>query len=245
MAALDGIGVAILAGGLSSRLQTALPGRQKVLAPVRGEPFLARPISYLAAAGARCIVLALGYHADQVMDYVKKRTRADVELVPSIEPRPMGTGGALRMALPKLPSKTVLVMNGDSFIRADLDAFVAFHREREARVSVALTFVDDVEHYGVVRTRPDGVVTAFEEKPERKAEGGYVNAGMYLMARSVIEAIPPDEVTSLERDVFPGYCDDGLYGMKHDAPFIDIGTVRSWRSADAFFARLDREERRR
>lgn len=240
MAALDSIDAVILAGGLGTRLRPALPDTQKVMAPVAGAPFLARLVAQITSAGGRRIVLALGHRAPDVTRWIE-RTDLPAELIASFEPAPLGTGGALRHALPHILSKTVVVMNGDSFAAADLGALTAFHHERAAAITLLLAPVEDTARYGTVALAEDGQVRAFREKDAARAGPAPVNAGIYVFARSVIEAIPQDRSVSLEKEVFPDYCGRGLYAQRQDVPFLDIGTAEHWRAADRFFASLGAE----
>ncbi|MBI3709551.1 MAG: nucleotidyltransferase family protein [Proteobacteria bacterium] len=236
MAPLDAIDVAILAGGQGTRLRAVLPDGQKVMAEIDGRPFLDHLLDQVAKAGARRIVLALGHRADEVSAYISRRQLADTQIVSSFEDRPLGTGGALRLALPHLGSQTVLVLNGDSYAAVDFAALLALHRSRRARATLTLIPVADRSRYGAVRSAAGGAIIAFEEKRPQAAGPGDINGGVYLIEREAIAAIAEGRPVSLERDVFPGLCGAGLYGLRQAVPFIDIGTPESLRAASAFFA---------
>ena len=233
----------ILAGGFGTRLRPVLPDCQKVVASVSGRPFLAWVIESAICAGSQRIILALGYQAEQVMDEVAGLGLSrEIQIVASIEDRPLGTGGAIRLALPHLTTATALVMNGDSFVPANFPALAAFHRRQVARVSMLLVPVPSVGRFGAVGLDDHGRVVRFTEKG---GEGpGLINAGIYLMAREEIAGIPERTTYSLERDLFPTLCGTGLYGLRQDVPFIDIGTPESWRQAEAFFNELLVEDNR-
>ena len=97
-------------------------------------------------------------------------------LVYSAESSPLGTGGALRAALPQLDSSTILLLNGDSYCGMDLCGFAAFHRRRGAGASLALARVDDAGRFGRVKTTAQGRVTAFAEKERRPGRAGSTRA---------------------------------------------------------------------
>jgi len=238
---LAGMDAVILAGGLGTRLSAVLPDQQKVMADVAGQPFLGRLIDFYTTAGADRLVLALGHRAADVQRFTRSHTVA-AELIASVEPAPLGTGGALRHALPTLHSTTVLVANGDSFAAVDLRALVNLHRRRQSAITLALTFVEDTTRYGRVEVDGEDKICAFTEKavrpPCRPATPGYINAGIYLIERDVIAALQPNVVTSLERDVIPRWIGGPLHALAARIPFIDIGTPESWAAADAFFATL-------
>ena len=159
-------------------------------------------------------------------------------MVYSDEPLPRGTGGALRAAFPLLDSQTILLLNGDSYFGVDLAAFVDFHQRRRADLSLSLAWVDDSSRFGRVETNPDGRVTAFVEK-DRAACPGWINAGVYLLNRTLVEEIPLDRPISLERELLPVWMNSKtVFGRRQPGPFLDIGTPASYASAKAFFGEI-------
>lgn len=225
----------VLAGGLGTRLRTVLPNRQKVTAPIDGEPFLSRLLQWLADAGIARIVLAAGHRAGDVQAVVAAHADLGPAIEVSIEPMPLGTGGAARLALPLTESDPVLVLNGDSFADIDLVAFRAFHAANHAQVSLALVAAPERGRYGAVKIGADNAVESFVEKPGDGAQSSAINAGIYMFARAALAAVPSGMPVSLERDVFPGLIGNGLYAMPFNSGFIDIGTPESLRSAAEFF----------
>jgi NDP-sugar pyrophosphorylase family protein len=139
--------------------------------------------------------------------------------------------------LPQLAASTVLLMNGDSFCEVDLAAFTDCHRRHAADLSLVLTRVADPSRYGQVQVTGDGRVVRFGEK--RPATGpGWINAGVYLLERRLIEAIPPGRPVSLEHEMIPAWLDRGLavYGYPCTGRFLDIGTPSAYAAAEKFFA---------
>ncbi|MEK9148068.1 MAG: sugar phosphate nucleotidyltransferase, partial [Patescibacteria group bacterium] len=116
---LSGITAAILAGGLGTRLRSVLADKPKVLAEIYGRPFLSYLLDQLNDAGVRRVVLLIGYRGDEIRnvfgDYYK-----NLKIRYSEESSPLGTGGAVRLALPILDSDPAFIMNGDSFCDADI-----------------------------------------------------------------------------------------------------------------------------
>ena len=224
----------ILAGGLGTRLRSAVPDRPKVIAEVGGRPFIAYLLDQLVDAGVTRIVLCTGYQADRVEACLGPSYRS-AQLLYSPEANPLGTGGALRLALPLIQSPEALVLNGDSYCDVPLPDFAAFHYSRDAQASLALCSVDDQRRYGGVRVDEQGAITAFAEKAD--VEGpGWVNAGVYLLRRSLLESIPPGTFVSLEREVLPGLISRGLFGFCSSARFRDIGVPEAYSSAQSEFS---------
>jgi D-glycero-alpha-D-manno-heptose 1-phosphate guanylyltransferase len=231
MSRLPRITAVILAGGLGTRLREAVADRPKVLAEVNGRPFLAYLLDRLADAGVRRVVLCTGYMAELVSDAFGDSYRGMV-LLYSREDQALGTGGALRLALPLIASELVLVMNGDSFCDANLKLFFEQHSSVSATASLVLAKVADVSRYGTVDTDGTGAITSFVEKGGRQGEG-MINAGIYLLVRSVIESIPSGCPVSLEGEAFQGLIGKGLYGFPQPTCFIDIGIPADYHAAAA------------
>ncbi len=234
---------AILAGGLGTRLRTVVSDRPKVLAPVRGRPFLAYLLDQFGEAGIARVVLLTGHLAAQIQDEFGDRYQT-IRLAYSTESAPLGTGGALRLAFPLMfpddpvggiaPSETVLVMNGDSYCAANLAEFAEFHQQQRAAASLVLTHVPDTSRFGKVSVAEDGCIARFLEKQEAQG-AGWVNAGIYLIHRDLVREIPAGRAVSLEREIFPIWTRQRqLLGFRSDARFIDIGTPESYKLAEEF-----------
>ncbi len=229
--------VAILAGGLGTRLREVVADRPKVLAEINGRPFLTYLLDRLVDAGVRRVVLCIGYLAELVTSTLGDRYQ-NIDLLYSEEFTPLGTGGALRLALPLFNSDPVLIMNGDSFCDVDLSQFKEQHCNSGAKASLILAHVADVSRYGSVITTSDNAVTHFVEKGDRHGKG-LINAGIYLLAKSIIHAIPPGQVVSLERDVFPHLIGHGLHGFFQKVRFLDIGIPEDLKAASLFIQGME------
>lgn len=225
---------AILAGGLGTRLRSIVADRPKVLAEVRGRPFLAYLLDQVAAAGVKMVVLCTGYLGEQVRETFGDTYRS-LRLFYSQESSPLGTAGALRLALPLFESDTVLVMNGDSFCETNLGTFWTWHCAREAAATLRLIKVVDTRRYGRVQIDANGRVFGFDEKGDTSAPG-WINAGIYLLKRHLLQAIPTSGAVSLEREIFPTWISRGLYGYQSAGRFLDIGTPEAYAATEQFFA---------
>jgi len=225
----------ILAGGLGTRLRSAVSDRPKVLAEVHGKYFLTFLLDCLIKAGFEDAVLCTGYRGEQIQTACGNGY-GPLRLVYSQETSPLGTAGAIRLALPFFKSDTVLVMNGDSVCYADMTAFRTWHEERKAEASLLLTRVNDVRRFGQVVADNEGHILRFEEKNNRSGPG-WINAGIYLINKKLIEKIQEDTPVSLEKNVFPSLIGRKFYGFQCEGRFIDIGTPESYSEAEHFFTK--------
>jgi NDP-sugar pyrophosphorylase family protein len=153
----------------------------------------------------------------------------------SQESSPLGTAGALRLALPLLGSANVLVLNGDSFSDGSLGDFWTWHCARGADATLLLAHVAETSRYGCVHVDDEGRVLRFAEK-DGTSGSGWINAGVYLIERRLLKMIPADRAVSLEREMFPVWMSERLYGHQTSAAFLDIGTPESLALAADIFA---------
>jgi mannose-1-phosphate guanylyltransferase len=212
----------ILAGGEGTRLRPLTYTVPKPVLPLAGRPHIAYVIDWLSRHGVDDAVVSCGHLAqglrDALADLVGPRLRF------AEEPDPRGTAGAIRFAEDLLGDR-FLVLNGDVLCDLDLSALIAQHERTAAAATIALHPVEDPSAYGLVRRRDDAEITEFLEKPDRgEIDTDEINAGAYLLERSVLDEIPPDLEVSIEREVFPKLVGRGLYGIRLGGYWIDIGT---------------------
>lgn len=236
-AKLRDLDVIVLAGGLGTRLQSVLPsGMPKALAPIEGQPFLLFLLRLLYKRGLRNIVLALGFGSEHISSLLAKQVWPDdLDIREKVEAEPLGTGGAIRNALPLTGSDPVLVLNGDTVADVDYAGMTEFHRSHAAKMTIALTSVADASRYGSVEYEATGRVTSFKEKRKAGPRPGEINAGVYAFSRAAVSAFPDTTPLSLERDILPAYCSRGLYAFPGCTKFIDIGTPESLAESARFF----------
>src|SRR5262249_32602507 len=141
------------------------------------------------------VVLLTGHGAAQVRDCLGEEYRG-VQLAYSVEEEPLGTAGAARLALPLLAAPRLLLLNGDSYCDADLRAFPRRYERHDLPAGMALARVPDTARFGRVVLDGRDRVAGFEEKG--RGGEGWINAGVYLLARELLAGLPPGVPLSLE-----------------------------------------------
>jgi len=222
--ALSGLDVAVLAGGLGTRLRGVLGGKPKILAPVDGRPFLDHLLDRLERDRPRRIVFCLGHLANQVTDRLRRRTRPACAVEWTVEQRPMGTAGALRQAMARLSSDPVLVVNGDTWLDIDLKHFVDTFRAEPTEISLACVRVDDTSPYGAVELDRQRWVRSFAEKRSVSSRPGLVSGGVYLFSQAALAHLDEKKAESLERDFLQTRPARSIKAHVGPGKFIDIGT---------------------
>ena len=216
------IDVVVLAGGLGTRLAGVLTDTPKVLAPVGDRPYLALLLQWLKKFGAARIVFGLGHLAGSVATYLEKYAPEDIQIEMVIEQQPLGTGGAIANLRNSIHTNPVLILNGDSFVDADLCKFLDSHLMSGADSSLLCVQVPDTSRFGSVLVGADDRILEFQEKQPGRG-GGLINAGVYLFGPDMIARIA-DSGPSLENDVFQKLPAGALHSMAGEFTFLDIGT---------------------
>lgn len=242
MSGSGGIDVLILCGGLGTRLAPVVDRLPKSLAPVLDRPFLDYILDYLLAVRhdgsvpvQKCI-LACGHLASQIEDRYGDSYGA-MPLAYSVEKTPLGTGGAILHAMRETDlSAPFLLMNGDSFLDADIGALMALHRATDAGVTLALYHAPDCARFGTVTAVGD-CVTGFLEKTG-KTIPGWINGGIYMVQpRVLLPWKDRNSALSMETDILPSLvADDVVRALHTGSRFIDIGLPETYRGAASFFA---------
>ncbi len=210
----------ILCGGLSTRLGDITKQTPKILLDIGGKSVLDWQLQKLHALGIEEVVLAAGHLARVLYDEIGEK-REDVSLIYAIEDKQLGTGGAIKHAMQYIKNSDApaWVLNGDVLSSHDFsDMAEGLHMEMEG--ILLGTKVEDAAVYGTLEFDTAHHLTAFKEK-EGKHVPGYINGGVYLFNPRVRDYFPPEDVFSIEYDVFPY--------MKHlcvypsETAWIDIG----------------------
>jgi len=212
----------ILIGGFGTRLRPVTYALPKQLIPIAGKPMLYHVLDLLPD-DLEEVVLATGYKAEEIAAYVAAHpTRWRVRTVP--EAQPLGTGGGMKNAGDAM-SDPFFLLNSDVIASADLTAFLASHVARGGVGTMGLFEVDNTKPYGVAALGADDRITAFVEKPEPKdAPSRWINAGIAVWDRSVLDAIPAGRPVSFEQEVMQGLLARGVYGFKLSGYWEDAGT---------------------
>ena len=216
----------VLVGGEGTRLRPLTSDVPKPAVTLVDRPFLAYAIEWLAAHGVTEVVLACGFLPDVLRETLGEQEWAGVRITYVAEPEPLGTAGAIRFAADALGDRLedrFLALNGDVLADLDLSSLIRAHEERGARATIALHPVEDSSAYGLVRCDEEGRVLEFLEKTG-EAVPGEINAGAYVLDRSVFDLIPAGQAVSIEREVFPRLVGEGLHGLLLDGYWMDIGT---------------------
>lgn len=221
----------IMVGGEGTRLRPLTLTVPKPVLPLCDRPLIRYMIDWLARHGVDDVVMACGFLATGVRDVLGEGGDGGPRLRYVEEPDARGTAGAIKFA-ERFLDERFLALNGDVLTDLDLSALIELHEERGAVATLALYPVDDPSAYGLVRRVEDGEITEFLEKPKPdEIDTDEINAGAYVLERSVLDLIPEGEEVSIELDVFPRLVGEGLCGRRLPGYWVDIGTPERYLQA--------------
>lgn len=225
----------ILAGGLGTRLRSVVSELPKCMAPVSGHPFLFYLLEYLSKEKISHVILSLGYKHELVEEWIAQY-QWPFRISFSIEEEPLGTGGAVKLALALATEKEVFILNGDTFFAVNLKELQQFHQSKKSEFSIALKRMIQFDRYGNVETDSAGKIIAFKEK--QPCENGQINGGIYLMSRLSTLLNVDAERFSLESDVLQKKVGTAeIYGFVSSVYFIDIGIPEDFAKANVDFCK--------
>jgi NDP-sugar pyrophosphorylase family protein len=235
--------VLILCGGLGTRLREVVSDRPKGLAPIGDTPFLRIQIELLKRQGACRFVLCVGHQADLIRDYFGDGSALGIQVAYSVEEhgKLMGTAGAIRLALDYITPRA-MVLNGDTYLDVNYADVLAHHLASGTIGTLTVSRLNDASRFGTVALdESERYVTGFLEKQATPVgQGGWLNAGVYVLERELVEAIPTDRPVSIERETFPGVLAGGgkVAAFRCRAPFYDIGTPDDFRKFQDVYREL-------
>lgn len=225
----------ILAGGLGQRLRSVVSDVPKPMASVAGKPFLHHLVNYVIKQGITHIIFSVGYKGDIIVDYFRKNS-CGIDISVAHENEPLGTGGAILNGLRQSREDRVFVLNGDTFLALDYQAVARNHKKHTASLSMALRYLDHNDRYGRAILKDDHIIGF---KSAREAGAGWVNAGVYLMDRNLMNGFDLPEKFSFEQDFIEAHIQKiNPLGFRSDTGFIDIGVPEDYHRAADFLAAM-------
>jgi mannose-1-phosphate guanylyltransferase len=219
-----------LLGGKGTRFRPITYEVPKALLPVQGKTVPEHLFELFKKYGIRKFVFSLGHMADKIQDYFGDGSKWGVEIIYSVETEALGSAGAIKLAKKYIEGPFV-VTNGDELKDIDLEDMYDQHKNSGAKVTVALTTVEDPSAYGVAAMKGNKILN-FVEKPKREdAPSNLINSGLSIWNPEVFNLIPAG-FSMYEQDIFPKLAkDEKLYGYVFGGQWFDTGTPERYEKA--------------
>ncbi len=224
----------ILAGGLGTRLQPYTTFLPKPMLPLGEKPILEHLMEWSKKNGVKSFVLCVSYLRKSIEDYFEDGKKFGVSIEYAISNKPLATAGQLKTA-EKFIDDTFVCMYGDSIYGFNLRNMIKQHKQKKSFVTMSLKEYKTKLPYGVIETAKNNKVTAWNEKPEIKAN---INMGCYVMEPKIMKHIPknkPYGMDSVIKNVMSKKKLVSSFISKNG--FIDIGNKESYEKANSEFIR--------
>jgi NDP-sugar pyrophosphorylase family protein len=229
--------VAILAGGLATRLRPITQTIPKALVEVAGKPFIVRQLEYLHEQGVQRVVLCIGYLGDMIQDVVGTGEHFGLQISYSPDgATPLGTGGALKKALPLL-GEHFFVLYGDSYLPVDFSGVQQAHALSGQRA--LMTVLENGDRWDKSNVLFEGGKLVEYNKHAPRPDMAYIDYGLGVFAAEVFAQYPDDEPFDLA-DVYQTLSQHGqLAGLEVHERFYEIGSHIGLKEAEEFFLKKE------
>jgi len=219
----------ILAGGLGTRLRSVVSDVPKCMAPVAGKPFLHYVIAHLQNNGIQSFIFSVGYKSESIINFIKN-DYTGISYQFSVEEEPLGTGGAVKFSLEKTTERNILLCNGDTLFKANINELNNFHLLHNSDCTLCLKPMNNFDRYGVVELDNDDLIVSFKEKQFYKK--GLINGGVYALNKESFLNKNLPENFSFEKDYLEKFVgEEKMFGLIQDEYFIDIGIPEDYKRA--------------
>ena len=223
--------VAILAGGLATRLGDLTRNQPKSLVKVFGKPFLGYQLELLAKGGIRDIVLCTGHMGEQIESQFGNGKKYGVTIAYSLEDKPLGTAGALKRAEPLLDDP-FFTMYGDSYLFLDFRAVIRYFKSLDKLA--LMTVYENHDRYDRSNTVIEGNLVKRYSKKERTEDMVYIDYGANIFRKEVLRMIPENQFYSLE-DLFVRLIEMGeLLAFEVKQRFHEIGSPQGLKAFEKY-----------
>ncbi|MFC2071275.1 nucleotidyltransferase family protein [Chloroflexota bacterium] len=223
--------VAILAGGLATRLRDLTRDKPKSMVEVQGKPFLEYQLDLLRKGGVKNIVLCLGHAGEQIERHLENGMKCGVSVKYSIEDKPLGTAGALKNA-ESLLNDTFFTMYGDSYLFLDFSHVMSYF---ESQNKLALmTVYKNYDQYDRSNTVVEGNLVTKYSKKEKTENMVYIDYGVNIFRKEALEMIPESQFYSMD-ELFPRLIEMGeLLAFEVKERFYEIGSPRGLKEFEEY-----------
>lgn len=214
----------ILAGGRGTRLSPITEFVPKPMVPIKDKPFLEWLLLMLKRNSLKKVLLCVGYLGSKVEDYFGDGHRLGIKINYSYEKELLGTGGALKLA-DDLIEENFLLLYGDSYLDIDYGEFIKFFEDQNTTGAIVV-YDNKTGDTGVrnnIAIEGNSVISYAKGKEDPCLK--YVEAGVSIFNKRLLDLIDKNRAVSLENDIFPILIKNReLAGYQSKTMFYDIGT---------------------
>ena len=223
--------VAILAGGLATRLGDLTRNRPKSMLKIQGKAFLEYQLELLRKGGIKNIILCIGHVGEQIEMCFGNGRKYGVNIKYSLEDRPLGTAGALKSA-EQLLDNVFFTMYGDSYLFLDFSLAMRYFQSQNKLA--LMTVYKNYDRYDRSNTVIEGSLVKKFSKKEKTEDMVYIEYGANIFRKEVLDMIPEKQLYSLDA-LFPKLIDqEQLLAFEVRERFYEIGSPQGLKEFEGF-----------
>ena len=222
----------VMAGGFGTRIQPLTNSRPKPMLPIMNKPMMEQTMMMLKDLGITEFIVLLYFKPEIIQDYFKDGSDFDIKISYVIPDDDYGTAGAVKLAQKLIGDENFIIISGDLVTDFNFKKLMKFHQEKEAKLSIGLTSVENPLQFGVVIANEDGVIEKFLEKPSwGEVFSDTINTGIYILEPEILDYIPEGENFDFAKDLFPTLMEKEIPLMAHNLKgyWRDVGNPQSYR----------------
>lgn len=231
--------IIVVAGGLATRMKPITEEIPKCLIDINGIPLMEHQLKFFKKKGYEEIIFCVAHLAEKVKEYFEDGSKWDMKVSYIQETEQlMGTAGSVKLVSDQIgDDEDFIVYYGDNLTSMDFDKLMAFHKEKGGAATIVMRPLPEGYKSSSVITLDDNQkITVFLEKPpmeeieKYKDEKRYINSGIYVFKKSVLDQIPEGEKYDFAKQLFPKLMEgsEGMYGYATEEFFREIGRVEKY-----------------
>ncbi len=234
----------VMAGGFGTRIQPLTNSRPKPMLPIVNKPMMEHTMMTLKDLGITEFIVLLYFKPEIIKDYFGDGSDFGIKITYVVPDDDYGTAGAVKLAQEHIGDDNFIIISGDLVTDFDFQKIFDYHKEKQSKLTITLTSVDNPLEFGVVIANEEGKIEKFLEKPSwGEVFSDTINTGIYIIEPEIINHIPKNEAFDFAKDLFPKLMQEGIDLMAGYAEgyWRDVGNPESYRDVydDILSAKVD------
>jgi len=222
----------VMAGGFGTRIQPLTNSRPKPMLPVVNRPMMENTMLTLRDLGIKDFIVLLYFKPEVIQEYFGDGSDFGMNITYVIPDDDYGTAGAVKLAQEHIGDENFIIISGDLVTDFDFQKIFDYHEEKQSKLTITLTSVENPLEFGVVIANDDGKIEKFLEKPSwGEVFSDTINTGIYIIEPEILEYIPKGDNFDFAKDLFPLLMREGVELMAGNATgyWRDVGNPDSYR----------------
>ena len=222
----------VMAGGFGTRIQPLTHSRPKPMLPIMNKPMMEHTMMNLRDLGISEFIVLLYFKPEIIKDYFGDGSDFGIKITYVVPDDDYGTAGAVKLAQEYIGDDNFIIISGDLVTDFDFQKIFDYHKEKNSKLTITLTSVENPLEFGVVIANENGKIEKFLEKPSwGEVFSDTINTGIYIIEPEILDYIPKNENYDFAKDLFPSLMHEGVDLMAGyaDGYWRDVGNPESYR----------------